>query len=160
MRYPVAYNLTQFVNNIMLQYFSRARRMLIIITSYEHPVMDFMWNKFCILSKAFHSGKELVQKIHVNGSNERITIGDESEKLDINFSHSIRQDSLVRERRRRKNLPESYYNYYCRECSSWRSNSMNSSLCPMCSDKAANELTQWLISFFMEFKDTVFLIIL
>ena len=91
--------------------------MLIIITSYEHPVMDFMWNKFCILSKAFHSGKELVKKIHVNGSNERITIGDKGEKLDINFSWRIVEDNLERGRRRRKNLPKSYYNYYCRECS-------------------------------------------
>ena len=104
-------------NNTMLQCCSRARRMLIIITSYEHPVMDFMWNKSCILSKAFHSGEELVQKIHVNGSNERITIGDKGEKLDINFSWRIVEDNLERGRRRRKNLPKSYYNYYCRECS-------------------------------------------
>ena len=109
----------QFLGHNMLQCFSRARRLLIIITSYQHPTANFIWNKIPILNAAFHSGEELVQKINVNGCDEsQPIIGCEKEKLDIDFKIKIVSENMRRERELRTNLPKSYYNYYCRVLSS------------------------------------------
>ena len=116
---PSQFGSYYFDNEKILQCFSRARRMLIIITSYKHPVMNYMWNKIPILNAAFHSGEKLVQKIHVNGSNEsQPIIGGGDQKLDIKFTYNIVANNWRREEKRRRNISKSYYNYYCKEFSS------------------------------------------